>query len=70
MPPKIRDLKKLLAKAGFVKISAKGSHTKWKHPSLSVVLIISGNDGKDAKRYQEKQVTEALELLNKKQKEE
>ncbi|EKD06779.1 type II toxin-antitoxin system HicA family toxin [Limnospira platensis] len=70
MPQKIRDLKKSLTKAGFVKISAKGSHTKWKHPSLPVVLIISGKDGKDAKHYQEKQVAEALELLKKNTKEE
>ncbi|WP_017658901.1 type II toxin-antitoxin system HicA family toxin [Baaleninema simplex] len=70
MPPKIRDLKKSLAKAGFVKISTKGSHTKWKHPSLSVVLILSGKDGKDAKHYQEKQVVEALKILKKNQKKE
>lgn len=68
MPQKIRDLKKSLAKAGFVKVSAKGSHTKWKHPGLSVIIIVSGNDGKDAKRYQEKQVFETLKLLRKNQK--
>lgn len=30
-----------------------------------MILIIFGNDGKDAKRYQEKQVSEALKLLKK-----
>ncbi|MFO8040292.1 MAG: type II toxin-antitoxin system HicA family toxin [Sodalinema sp.] len=61
-------MKKSLAKSGFVKVSAKGSHTQWKHPSFSVILIIFGNDGKDAKHYQEKQVSEALKLLKKNQK--
>ncbi|MDJ0659284.1 MAG: type II toxin-antitoxin system HicA family toxin [Crocosphaera sp.] len=34
MPKKIRELKRLLKKAGFVYPSAKGSHTRWCHPLL------------------------------------
>ncbi|MEB3215817.1 MAG: type II toxin-antitoxin system HicA family toxin [Nostocales cyanobacterium 94392] len=65
MPKKIRELKKLLLKAGFFYQPAKGSHTKWKHPKLSKAIIIAGKDGDDAKAYLEKQVNESLEELNK-----
>lgn len=59
MPPKIRELEARLRKAGFVKQAARGSHRKWIHPSGRLV-IISGNEGDDAKRYQERQVDEAI----------
>ncbi|GAX34031.1 type II toxin-antitoxin system HicA family toxin [Nodularia sp. NIES-3585] len=32
MPKKIKELKSLLKKAGFVDPSAKGSHTHWYYP--------------------------------------
>jgi predicted RNA binding protein YcfA (HicA-like mRNA interferase family) len=59
MPPKVRELERELADAGFVKRAAKGSHRKWVHPS-GVTLIISGKAGEDAKPYQEKAVEEAV----------
>lgn len=65
MPKKIRELKSMLKKAGFSVKPAKGSHTKWQHPQLSRVIIISGNDGSDAKPYLEKQVMNALKTLKK-----
>ena len=65
MPKKIRELKKLLKKAGFIEESAKGSHTKWSHPLLSGKLTLSGKDGDDAKSYQEKDVDKALKKLEK-----
>ena len=65
MPKKIRELKSLLKKAGFSVKPAKGSHSKWQHPQLSQIIVISGNDGSDAKPYLEKQVNSALEMLNK-----
>ncbi|MGB3509915.1 MAG: type II toxin-antitoxin system HicA family toxin [Microcoleaceae cyanobacterium] len=34
MPKKIRELKSMLRKAGFIYRSAKGSHTRWVHPLL------------------------------------
>ncbi|MBW4623510.1 MAG: type II toxin-antitoxin system HicA family toxin [Cyanosarcina radialis HA8281-LM2] len=63
MPKKIRELKKLLLKAGFTYKPAKGSHSKWLHPKLSKGIIIAGKDGSDAKPYLEKQVNDALEAL-------
>jgi predicted RNA binding protein YcfA (HicA-like mRNA interferase family) len=63
MPRKIRELKSLLLKAGFVYESAKGSHTKWSHPLLSGKLTLSGKDSNDAKLYQEKDVDQALQRL-------
>jgi len=70
MPKKIRELKSLLKKAGFSMQPAKGSHSKWQHPQLSEMIIISGNDGSDAKLYLEKQVMMALKTLKNINKEE
>lgn len=63
MPRKIRELKRLLLKAGFVYESAKGSHTKWSHPLFSGKLILSGKDSHDAKLYQERDVDDALKKI-------
>jgi predicted RNA binding protein YcfA (HicA-like mRNA interferase family) len=63
MPQKIRELKSLLLKAGFIYRPAKGSHSKWTHPKLSKAIIIAGKDGDDNKHYLEKQVNDALEKL-------
>ncbi|MFW6359744.1 MAG: type II toxin-antitoxin system HicA family toxin [Chroococcales cyanobacterium] len=63
MPKKIRELKKMLKKAGFTEKLAKGSHSKWTPSLLSKSIIIAGKDGSDAKPYLEKQVNEALEKL-------
>nr|WP_237266068.1 type II toxin-antitoxin system HicA family toxin [Tolypothrix bouteillei] len=41
----------------------KGSHSYWIHPLLRNPVVLSGKDGKDAKPYQEKDVTAALEEL-------
>lgn len=63
MPKKIKELKSMLKKAGFISRSGKGSHTVWSHPLLEYSLTISGKDGKDADRYQEKDVKNALKDL-------
>ena len=64
MPKKIRQLKSLLLKAGFLYRSAKGSHTRWFHPLLpDEPITIAGNDGDDAKLYLEKEVSQKLEKL-------
>jgi predicted RNA binding protein YcfA (HicA-like mRNA interferase family) len=60
MPKKIRELKALLKQAGFRWRSGKGSHTIWEHPLALKSLTLSGNDGQDAKRYQENEVTARL----------
>jgi predicted RNA binding protein YcfA (HicA-like mRNA interferase family) len=54
MPKKIRQLKSMLLKAGFVCRPGKGSHTSWTHPGLpGKALTLSGHDGDDARHYQE-----------------
>jgi predicted RNA binding protein YcfA (HicA-like mRNA interferase family) len=62
LPKKIRELKAVLHKAGFIclKDRGKGSHTVWEHPNVKNNVILSGKDGKDAQRYQEKRVEEAV----------
>jgi len=58
---KIRQLKSLLRKAGFTSRPGKGSHTVWSHPKLSSEpLTMAGNDGDDAKPYQERNVRKAI----------
>lgn len=60
MPQKIRELKARLLKAGFTVRPGKGSHTVWTHPRLARPITISGNDGDDAQRYQEREVRDAI----------
>jgi predicted RNA binding protein YcfA (HicA-like mRNA interferase family) len=61
MPKKIRELKSALLKAGFSYRPGKGSHTVWSHPQLPYSLTLSGKDGADADRYQERDVKNALQ---------
>lgn len=65
MPKKIRELKALLKQAGFTcdPKRGKGSHSVWEHSLLSYPINLAGNDGDDAKRYQEKDVRNALRDL-------
>jgi predicted RNA binding protein YcfA (HicA-like mRNA interferase family) len=53
----------MLRKAGFVQRAGKGSHTIWSHPKLPEFVVLSGNDGDDAKPYQEKDVHVILKRL-------
>jgi predicted RNA binding protein YcfA (HicA-like mRNA interferase family) len=61
MPKKIRELKQLLKRAGFKEVLGKGSHTNWIHPLYAGKVTVSGKDGADAKRYQEKEIQQAIE---------
>jgi predicted RNA binding protein YcfA (HicA-like mRNA interferase family) len=64
MPRKIRELKAELRRAGFTEQPGKGSHTRWKHPGLpGERLTLSGNDGDDAKPYQEQDIRALLARL-------
>jgi predicted RNA binding protein YcfA (HicA-like mRNA interferase family) len=62
MPRKLRELKAELRQAGFVLApgQGKGSHTKWKHPLVRDPVTLSGHDGDDAHRYQERNVQSAI----------
>ena len=51
----------MLHQAGFTELPGKGSHTNWVHPLYAGKITISGKDGADAKRYQEKEVQQAIE---------
>ncbi len=64
MPPKVRQLKADLRRAGFLFRPGKGSHTVWVHPLLPEdEVTISGHDGDDAQRYQIKRVQDMLKKL-------
>lgn len=64
MPPKLRELKTALRRAGFVMRSGKGSHTVWMHPGVpDELLTLSGNDGDDARHYQQRDVHQILRRL-------
>ena len=59
MPRKIRELIRDLTNAGFVDRGGKGSHRNFMHPS-GIRITLSGNPSQDAKRYQERDVQQAL----------
>lgn len=60
MPRKIRELIAELERNGFVNRGGKGSHRNFTHPRLARPLSISGDEGDDAKKYQEKAVKAAI----------
>jgi predicted RNA binding protein YcfA (HicA-like mRNA interferase family) len=64
MPPKVRELIKRLKSAGFVDRGGKGSHRNLKHPD-GTKITISGNEGDDAKPYQQRDVARAIEDASK-----
>jgi len=61
MPRKIRELIRDLEKAGFVNRGGKGNHRNFIHTLAKISVVLSGNDGADAHKYQEKKVKEAIE---------
>lgn len=67
MPRKIRELVKNLQDAGFQLLAGagKGSHRKYGHENYSGAVTLSGRDGDDAKKYQEKQIKQAIEEVEK-----
>lgn len=69
MPPKVRDLIRKLEVAGFriLKGGGKGSHRRFTHPRFPGAVTLSGGEGDDAKKYQQKQVTKAIEVVNESQ---
>jgi len=65
MPRKIRQLRSELKREGFSidPKRGKGSHTYWAHPLVPYPVVISGQDGDDADRYQERDVRDAVHDL-------
>lgn len=60
----------MLRQVGFTELPGKGSHTNWVHPLYAGKITISGKDGADAKPYQEKEVRQAIEVVEDQQKDE
>ncbi len=65
VPRKVRDVIHDLLDAGFHEIGkgGKGSHRKFTHRYYPGAVTISGREGHDAKRYQEKQAKRAIKKL-------
>lgn len=65
VPRKVRELAADYLRAGFrpVKKQGKGSHRKYRHPLLPGSILLAGQDGADAKPYQEQELRDALEKL-------
>ena len=66
MPKKIRELKAIVAKVGYILQPGrgKGSHTYWKHRLLpDEPLTIPGKDGDDAPLYLERNIQRVLKKL-------
>ncbi len=66
MPRKVRQLKADLRRVGCREEPGrgKGSHSYWTHPDVPAVRVnLAGNDGDDAKDYQERDVRRALEQV-------
>ena len=59
MPKKVRELIRVLKAAGFVNRGGKGSHRNFVHPH-GAKITLSGKGSNDAKRYQERDVENAL----------
>lgn len=59
MPPKIRELIKILKENEFVDRGGKRSHRNFLHSS-GMKITISGNLGDDAKLYQEREVKKVV----------
>ncbi|MDP6042746.1 MAG: type II toxin-antitoxin system HicA family toxin [Candidatus Latescibacteria bacterium] len=67
MPRKIRQLIQNLKRAGFYEISGggKGAHRKYTHSQYHGTVTLSGKSGDDAKPYQERQVKDAIQEIQK-----
>lgn len=66
MPRKVRQLIYDLKLAGFALDRQKGSHRQFKHSDWPGVVTISGGEGDDVQRYQERQVAQAIAQTRKK----
>jgi len=59
VPKKIRELIRMLNKAGFENRGGKGSHRNFSHPH-GPKITLSGKLSQDSKRYQEREVERAI----------
>lgn len=61
VPRKVRELIADLEAAGFENRGGKGSHRNFVHPKVAKPVTLSGKAGDDAKKYQERAVSNAIE---------
>jgi predicted RNA binding protein YcfA (HicA-like mRNA interferase family) len=47
MPLKVREVVRLLERAGWIEMRSKGSHRHFRHPQRPVLVTVPGNDGKE-----------------------
>jgi predicted RNA binding protein YcfA (HicA-like mRNA interferase family) len=59
VPRKIRELMRDLERAGFINRGGWGSHRNYEHPN-GVRTTLSGQEGNDAKHYQEREVRSVI----------
>ncbi len=57
----MRQLIADIERVGFVDVGGKGSHRKFVHPRVEKPVVLAGNLGDDAKRYQVRAVRFAIE---------
>lgn len=62
MPPKVRELVRMLERNGFIDHGGKGSHRNFKHP-CGARATLSGKLGDDAKPYQIREVDRQLKQV-------
>jgi hypothetical protein len=63
MPRKKRDIRRDYRSAGFAERQGKGDHTVFSHPLVPKNYSVDGRDGADAERYDERNLQEALRIL-------
>ncbi|MGH2559799.1 MAG: type II toxin-antitoxin system HicA family toxin [Thermomicrobiales bacterium] len=64
LPRKLRELRADPRRAGWVLVRQSGSHQTWQHSDLPAISVrLSGNDGDDAKPYQNRDVARAFEAV-------
>jgi predicted RNA binding protein YcfA (HicA-like mRNA interferase family) len=64
VPRKLRQLIADLERTGFTRVKGgKGSHRKFVHPRFPGFVLLSGQEGGDARHYQEKQVRNAIRRI-------
>jgi len=61
VPKKVREMEKLIAKAGWIYRGGKGSHRNWLHPRTGSIVTVCGKAGDDCPKYLEHQINKALE---------
>lgn len=68
MPRKLRELRADLRRAAFAIDRTTGSHETWESRfDSSIRVTVAGQDGADAKPYQEKAVRKAIALARDKE---